>query len=61
VVWFDLVDRPGRLLFVIHHLARQCVGDPDGGFWRTYEHLAQGQEVDCRRRRRGAAVGEAAE
>jgi amino acid adenylation domain-containing protein/non-ribosomal peptide synthase protein (TIGR01720 family) len=47
VVWFDLGDRPGRLLFVIHHLAVDSVSWRIlmEDFWRTYEQLARGQEV----------------
>jgi non-ribosomal peptide synthase protein (TIGR01720 family) len=48
VVWFDLGDRPGRLLIVIHHLA------VDGVSWRilledfqnAYEQLREGLELE---------------
>jgi len=47
VVWFDLGDRPGRLLFVIHHLAVDAVSWRIlmEDFWHAYEHLARGQQV----------------
>ena len=47
VVWFDLGDRPGRLLFVVHHLAVDSVSWRPllEDFWRAYEGLARGQQV----------------
>jgi len=47
VVWFDRGDRPGRLLFVIHHLAVDVVSwrIVMDDFWHAYEHLARGEEV----------------
>lgn len=47
VVWFDLGERPGRLLFVVHHLAVDAVSWPImmEDFWRCYEALARREEA----------------
>jgi amino acid adenylation domain-containing protein/non-ribosomal peptide synthase protein (TIGR01720 family) len=47
VIWFDLGDRPGRILFVIHHLAIDSVSWSilSEDFWRCYEALARQQEI----------------
>jgi amino acid adenylation domain-containing protein/non-ribosomal peptide synthase protein (TIGR01720 family) len=46
-VWFDLGDRPGRLLVVIHHLAIDAVSWTIlmEDFWRAYESLARGEAL----------------
>jgi amino acid adenylation domain-containing protein/non-ribosomal peptide synthase protein (TIGR01720 family) len=47
VVWFDLGERPGRLLVVIHHLAVDSVSWRIlmEDFWHAYERLARGDDV----------------
>ena len=47
VVWCDLGARPGRLLFVVHHLAVDSVSWSIliEDFWKCYEALALQQEV----------------
>src|SRR5262249_21030553 len=41
VAWFDLGERPGRLLMVIHHLAVDAVSwrIPMGDFWSAFGRL----------------------
>ena len=47
VLWFDLGERPGRLLFVIHHLAVDAVSWRVimEDFWKAYESLARGGKI----------------
>ena len=47
VAWFDLGERPGRLLVVIHHLAVDSVSWRIllEDFWHAYEYLARGDAV----------------
>jgi amino acid adenylation domain-containing protein/non-ribosomal peptide synthase protein (TIGR01720 family) len=47
LIWFDLGDRPGRLLFVVHHLAVDSVSWSilSEDFWKCYEALARQQEI----------------
>ena len=47
VAWFDLGERPGRLLMVIHHLAVDAVSWRIlmEDFWHAYDRLSRGEVV----------------
>jgi len=59
VAWFDLGERPGRLLMVVHHLAVDAVvvADPDGGFLARLRPTLGGKSWPCRQDLFAAAVG----